>query len=109
MKNSKTTPKRILSIYEDGEYRPIAETTAEELPQNKLDDKLITMGMTLTFTPFNSESKIENESRALVKCKDGYIEFAHFVHGKWIDEGSYNNSGGIGGDITDNVALYSIV
>ena len=54
--------------------------------------------------------KLPDETRALVKHKDGFIEFAVWTGEKygWCDEGSYCNCGGIGGDITNDVAEFAL-
>ncbi len=53
---------------------------------------------------------LSDETRALVKHKDGFIEMAVWIANskKWIDEGSYCNCGGIGGDITDDVVEFAL-
>ena len=54
--------------------------------------------------------KLPYETRALVKHKDGFLEMAVWCGKKygWCDEGSYSNSGGIGGDITNDVAEFAL-
>jgi len=55
--------------------------------------------------------KLPDETRALVKHKDGFMEIAVWMgesHG-WCDEGSYCNCGGIGGDITDEVVEFALM
>ena len=55
-------------------------------------------------------NKLPDETRALVKHKDGFLEMAVWLGEKygWCDEGSYCNSGGIGGDITNDVAEFAL-
>ena len=50
-----------------------------------------------------AESKnLKNETRALIKDKNGFMQFAvWFKNGGWYDEGSICYSDGIGGEITD--------
>ena len=55
------------------------------------------------FQPFTESNELENETRALVKEKDGYMQFAIWYNGTWYDEGSICYSGGIGGELSNIV------
>lgn len=62
------------------------------------------------FLPASESHKLENETRALVRHQDGYLEFAiwYSKDQTWYDEGSVHNCGGIGGNITKDVIEFSI-
>lgn len=63
------------------------------------------------FLPASESYKLENETRALVRHQDGYLEFAiwYSKDQTWEDEGSVCHCGGIGGNITKQVVEFSIV
>lgn len=62
------------------------------------------------FLPASESYKLENETRALVRHADGYLEFAIWYSDDqtWYEEGSIQNCGGIGGNITKDVVEFSI-
>ena len=60
------------------------------------------------FYKADKADKLPDETRALVKDKDGFMEFAiWYSNDGWYDEGSVCYSGGIGGKI-ENVVEFAL-
>ena len=83
----------------------------EPIPENG-NDFIADVSSRFEFVFFDAVNslKLADKTRALVKHKDGFLEMAVWVahNKKWIDEGSYCNCGGIGGDITDDVIEFAL-
>ena len=73
------------------------------------DNHSVITRLQVEFISAEHSNELAIGTRALVKHKDGHMEFAYWLGDKhgWCDEGSYNNCGGIGGDITKDVVEFS--
>ena len=69
----------------------------------------ISSRFTFIFFDVKFANKLPFETRALVKQKDGMLDFAVWLGDNgWCEEGSYCTCGGIGGDITNNVLEFAL-
>ena len=62
-----------------------------------------------SFHPVDECSKLDKDTRVLVRQEDGYMCFAVYVgDGVWYDEGSLIYAGGISGKI-DDIVEFAII